>query len=191
MNRYLSPSIGAGNNSHKGSTSKKIFGIATYLPREGPETLRLCRFRHKLYLYRYLSTSRGAGNSCVYRNSTSDVVRPMYSQLLPREGPETGFQCPNDKHGDYVQIPIYLERGRKHTKSHLVRPFFCFLYRYLSTSRGAGNFSLNFPISISQLRIATYLPREGTETFFFNHFAFSKSGIATYLPQEGPETLKH
>ena len=42
----------------------KIWGIDTYLPREGTETTILLSYFYflKIILYRYLSTSRGAGN---------------------------------------------------------------------------------------------------------------------------------
>ena len=39
--------------------------------------------------------------------------------------------------------------------------------------------------------IDTYLPREGSETFFLSSFRFQSNSIAPYLPREGPETLPY
>ena len=90
------------------------------------------------------------------------------------------------------------------------------MYRYLSTSRGDGNLKSNLLFTFAVfLSIATYLPREGTETssirsYFRRAFCiatylpregtetnsklmriFIVSGIATYLPREGPETVQY
>ena len=57
-------------------------------------------------------------------------------------------------------IPIYLERGRKQT--NFTNNFSeQLMYRYLSTSRGAGN-PMVCPHSslVQKVRIAPYLPRE-------------------------------
>ena len=85
----LSTSLGAGNNSIRKSSEDSTNDIATYLPREGPETnfhsLLLLKYNivciapylpregpethirpteqlQTMVEYRYLSTSRGAGN---------------------------------------------------------------------------------------------------------------------------------
>ena len=60
--RYLPTSRGAGNDF---SVVVKfvIFGIDTYLPREGPETAIRIAVIMKIFLYSSLSTSGGVGNS--------------------------------------------------------------------------------------------------------------------------------
>ena len=61
-------------------------------------------------------------------------------------------------------------------------------YRYLSTSRGAGNtdpFSYTFVVPFG---IAPYLPREGPETACHRLVHRLEIRIAPYLPREGPET---
>ena len=82
---YLSTSRGAGNAFTAFLARISTIVVTPIYLERGRKHVTFRRFRdfHSLK-YRSLSTSRGAGNSCVYRNSTSDVVRPMYSQLLPR-----------------------------------------------------------------------------------------------------------
>ena len=164
----------------------KFTSIDTYLPREGPETkipigllvskrlevqLPICLERgrkpknvinvvvpcdrcidpyylergrkkeqqqrsKRSQMYIYLSTSRGAGN------------RQRSKFLFNRS---------------FVQPSIYLARGRKLCWLYLRK--FCSQYSYQSTSRGAGNGGLKFfNFELIQC-IATYLPREGPETF--------------------------
>ena len=64
--------------------------IVTYRPREGPETLYFIISSSQRNSYRYLSTSRGAGNST---NSLSkSYAESGIDTCLPREGPETDLQ---------------------------------------------------------------------------------------------------
>ena len=114
----------------------KIWGIDTYLPREGSETFFLSSFRFQ-----------------------SNSISPY----LPREGPEIFQQgLLQIANGVSVYLPIYLERGRKPAGIKCK------------------------PVVI--VSIVTYLPREGTETWFSWYFWFFNNRIATYLPREGPET---
>ena len=91
---------------------EKMFSIATYLPREGPETNAILQDHLHTRTYRYLSTSRGAGN--IVKRNESTFKLQCIAPYLPREGPEPNIlprlcQEANTR----VQLPIYLERGRK------------------------------------------------------------------------------
>ena len=66
------------------------------------------------------------------------------------------------------------------------------MYRYLSTSRGAGNSTgVEGSSTTGFVGIDTYLPREGTETILVQALVLllQHVGIATYQPREGPETV--
>ena len=90
----------------------KIWGIDTYLPREGTETFGLrIRKQNTVLVYRYLSTSRGDGN--LNEAYLTMFVKMCIDTYLPREGTET---------------LKFFHFFFKHI-----------LYRYLSTSRGDGN----------------------------------------------------
>ena len=108
----------------------KIWGIDTYLPREGPETCIL--FIHTITTLSGISTYLPREGPETEMRGCKSRQSPSIATYLPREGPAT-----------FLLLPIvFLELG----------------YRYLSTSRGAGNHALNFGI-IPNPRIAPYLPR--------------------------------
>ena len=108
----------------------KIWGIDTYLPREGTETK----------------------NNLV----SKELFLISIDTYLPREGPETEMRgC---KSRQSPSIATYLPREGPATFLLLPIVFLELGYRYLSTSRGAGNHALNFGI-IPNPRIAPYLPR--------------------------------
>ena len=130
----LSTSRGAGNHPRKPSSPKKTF-IPTYLPREGPETL-IADFLSLASFYRYLSTSRGAGNLSA-RSPANCEWRFSISTYLPREGPETRrhkMQARSYRQYSYLST----SRGDGNLVQ-LVLLVFQQPYSYLSTSRGAGN----------------------------------------------------
>ena len=111
--------------------------------------------------YRYLSTSRGAGNTLT--PLLLNVLPFGIVTYLPREGSET-----------FVQIAELLPYR---------------LYIYLFTLRGAGNSKFTNPInSLFSMCIAPYLPREGPETIRQFELLVRHARIATYQPREGPET---
>ena len=159
--RYLSTSQGAGNGtpatrgrSHIDNVQLTIYlargrkhiplkdflsvfiQIAPYSPREGPETQGSCKSRQKPnHLYSSLSTSRGAGNKI---SLITSYFSAWYSYLSTSRGagnegfdtalnPITAYSSLSTSRGAgnkvevvsttlasaTVQIPIYLERGRK------------------------------------------------------------------------------
>ena len=133
--------------------------IATYLPREGPETCPVIQISFCFSSYSYLSTSRGAGNknhfvilsnNFMYRYlSTSGgagnesfsalgSVNWRYSYLSTSRG---AGNLPLNKLTILNFLYSYLSTSRGTGNSWLA--FTCcsnsFKYRYLSTSRGAGN----------------------------------------------------
>lgn len=119
------------------------------------------------FSYSYLSTSRGAGNLFCWQ------VRCHFNfciaTYLPREGPETVYQIRLRLSSSPSSIDTHIPREGPET---IILSSKCKgkRYRYLSTSRGAGNPN---PASSSSLRvwcIATYLPREGPETRFGLYF---------------------
>ena len=63
------------------------------------------------------------------------------------------------------------------------------MYRYLSTSRGAGNLRIAGKIS-DVTRIATYLPREGPETHHKEKLSLFQQGIYSYLSTSRGDLLK-
>ena len=135
--RYLSTSQGAGNGtpatrgrSHIDNVQLTIYlargrkhiplkdflsvfiQIAPYSPREGPETQGSCKSRQKPnHLYSSLSTSRGAGNE-----GFDTALNPItaYSSLSTSRGAGNKVEVVSTTLASAtVQIPIYLERGRK------------------------------------------------------------------------------
>ena len=129
--RYLSTSRGAGNlkaTKLKNELSRSC--IATYLPREGPETYRNLYFLIYRVAYSYLSTSRGAGNLLI-----SEIFDSIF----------------------FVYLPIYLARGRKHNFRCAERSLIT--YRYLSISRGGGNRNDQNISSFGSVQIPIYLAR--------------------------------
>ena len=181
--RYLSTSRGDGNNFSAAIYAKAIICIDTYLPREGTETFN---------------------EFSIFTNNSS------IDTYLPREWPKTGFQlCLQTA---IVQLPIYLERGRKLHKNTILFIYFCIdtylpregpktlflnlllklyrVYRYLTTSRGAGNL---IPIyCIFTFFLCVYLPiylSRGRKRFTYCTTNKCYDSISTYLPREGPETF--
>ena len=128
-------------------------------------------------LYRYLSTSRGAGN----RISLAIEAQSWYSIDT--------YLSTSREDGNWISskcwiwfvvsiIPIYLERGRKQLIfSFLVPSFFVYLPIYLERGRKRIYcvLSQNF-----YDRSDTYLPREGPETQerWYNH----RTCFRVYLP---------
>ena len=167
------------------SFASNFFSIAPYLPRKGTETLLASRHSYCRIMYRYLSTSRGAGNFRMIAATPTWLFTYRYLSTS-REAGNTKVRLLSCKYLLItVQLPIYLARVRK-TKVKLA-----------------------FRIQV-QFRIVTYLPREGTETqldsshcHFLHlvqipiylergrkHLAESSlfqffAGIATYQPREG------
>ena len=191
-------------------TSLHRAGISPYLSREGPETgsaQSSCSIGHS---YSPLSPSRGAGNRKI---NALNKFKHKYIHLSPSRGAGNLFvHAAFSICSVFVQIPIYLERGRK---QEIVSDFHLWVwqYRLLFTLRGAGNnqfllihlptpfittylpregpetVPLLFLDLVAELvRIRIYLPREGPETLMLKQFQFETSRIRTYPPREGPET---
>ena len=159
--RSLSTSRGAGNRFLPTRILReRAVGIDTYLPREGSETRHRYLMGKRIHQYSSLSTSRGAGNikRTYFFVHFHFVQLPIYlargrkhyhfigykihlesiAPYLPREGPET-FTFKATSASIRVQLPIYLERGRKYEHYYVHTDSTVVLYRYQSTSRGAGN----------------------------------------------------
>ena len=121
------------------SYNKFYFSIDPYLlPRERPETGR--------------------------RVNLPSFSLTGIATYLPREGPETPLLGKNSLGKRKVQLPIYLERGRK-PFPRIIHLLNCrFRYRNLSTSRGAGNSFEGARFLLNLFRISPYLPLEGPET---------------------------
>ncbi|RXX23460.1 hypothetical protein DF216_01550 [Streptococcus oralis] len=96
----------------------KIWGIDTYLPREGPETK----------------------NNLV----SKELFLISIDTYLPREGPETLTKSLVDS-SDQCIAP-YQPREGPETRTVPVLFWKKFQYRYLSTSQGAGNFLSLSPV---------------------------------------------
>ena len=145
-----------------------------------------------------------------FRNAFSIVT------YLPREGPETLSKPQPLEKFHPVQIPIYLERGRKLTDSRTTENHH-WVQLPIYLARGRKLCRCIIFLYPCLYRIDTYLPREGTETVFVKFhklrclFLYSylptylergrklsckiledrdTSGIDTYLPREGPETFR-
>ena len=117
-------------------------------------------------MHSYLSTSRGAEN---FRWAVFCCLRAAcISPYLPREGPETFYQFPQN--ADML-----------------------FLYSYLSTSQGAGNGTPSrfSALSLPCVYLPIYLGRGRKHYRISTYFLVNFSRIATYLPREGPETRPH
>ena len=133
------------------SFASNFFSIAPYLPRKGTETLLASRHSYCRIMYRYLSTSRGAGNFRMIAATPTWLFTYRYLSTS-REAGNTKVRLLSCKYLLItVQLPIYLARVRK-TKQILLIVIFCTQYRYLSTSRGAGNTQPN-PACSSSLRV--------------------------------------
>ena len=138
----------------------KLFSIAPYQPREGPETIAFSSNLSQSSLYSYLSTSRGAGNILAF--SLFLTWSKWYRYLSTSAGAGNGNLVGQGSLVKYVQLPIYLERGRKLTlrarwccvNKEVYLPIFLargrepipkinlievVLYSSLSALRGAGN----------------------------------------------------
>ena len=87
-----------------------------------------------------------------------------------------------------VQIPIYLERGRKHLKGCF--PFhFTIVQILIYLERGRKPRAVARAVKSPIICIDTYLPREGPETGIAYMQGHTRTcGIAPYLPREGTET---
>ena len=109
--RYLSTSRGAGNSFFIKFIWIIIFCIDTYLPREGPGINDDGINSYISYFCKEIARFE------VFRNSIEPQTRMFEGELA---------------------LPIHLERGRK-LSSVWCQTCLPFLYRYLSTSRGAGN----------------------------------------------------
>ena len=112
-------------------------------------------------LYRYLSTSRGAGN----RISLAIEAQSWYSIDT--------YLSTSREDGNWISskcwiwfvvsiIPIYLERGQKQLIFSFLVPSF-FVYHPIYLARGRKQCT-NARFSCHTFRIDTYLPREGPET---------------------------
>ena len=136
---HLSTSKGAGNNGSS-TVSAWAVRIRTYPPREGPETYQLLDY--------------GLQQTCI-------------ETYLLRKGPETFQRSWRSDHRLFC-ISTYLPSdGLETVLHHSCYRIMEYSYRYQSTSRVAGNPFKCLPASITRLAvcIATYLPREGPETF--------------------------
>ena len=135
--RYLSTSRGDGNEITKvepNFSSREC--IDTYLPREGTETFGLISlWNHWFNWYRYLSTSRGDGNCTNTQHCVfhNFVQIPIYLE----RGRKLFSFTRSIRVFIQVYLPIHLERGRKHAPTFL-HDFSILLYSSLSTSRGDG-----------------------------------------------------
>ena len=93
--------------------------IATYLPREGPET-NLINLLFSMFLYSHQLTSRGAGNAVI---DSVQIIEFSIATYLPREGPETVIERIEWIVVCCVQILIYLARGREQKSTVIsIRP---------------------------------------------------------------------
>ena len=165
---YLSTSRGAGNSSIVIICIINLLCIATYLPREGPETVS--QKSSLLFFVRYssLSTSRGAGNSLFFPHFLFFSLS-MYSSLSTSRGAgnapaemNTPYPIPpysylstskvaGNKPGIFgTHFPFearfsYLSTSREagNAGHEVLENSLWNLYSYLSTSRGAGNLSSN------------------------------------------------
>ena len=87
--------------------------IATYLPREGPETCPVIQISFCFSSYSYLSTSRGAGNRLWISFRSSSIF--CIDTYLPREGSETHKRtCTPHQSSDLYSSQYTSARGRKH-----------------------------------------------------------------------------
>ena len=133
----------------------KIWGIDTYLPREGTETKNNLVSKELFLISIDTYLPREGPETCILFIHTITTLSGI-STYLPREGPETEMRgC---KSRQSPSIATYLPREGPATFLLLPIVFLELGYRYLSTSRGAGNHALNFGI-IPNPRIAPYLPR--------------------------------
>ena len=189
--QLLSTSRGDGNKNKSESFQGLTDSIDTYLPREGTETISQnnisCCFA-KLYIS--LSTSRGAGNFS-FRKRTSVSYGYSIDTYLPREGSETPCNHLRRTSTAYVQLPIYLARGRKLVICEVYVKFkFTKVQLPIYLERGRKLYQISAKLWKLLSSIDTYLPREGTEIFGIRFLLHQrKDCIATYLPREGPETL--
>ena len=153
--RYLSTSRGAGNSFFIKFIWIIIFCIATYLPREGTGINDDGINSYISYFCKEIARFE------VFRNSIEPQTRMFEGELA---------------------LPIHLERGRK-LSSVWCQTCLPFLYRYLSTSRGAGNYS---PIWIScPSRTYSYLSTSRGagnllgcfSRFFFNQYSYLSTSL--------------
>ena len=116
--------------------------------------------------YSYLSTSRGAGNNNIICSALA-FKKSTYSSLSTSRGAGNSACSPQTtRRIKSVQLPINLERGRKH-------------------------WSGRKPAKANAPCIDTYLPREGSETEELRVLQLvDQLRIATYQPREGPKTLR-
>ena len=151
--RYLSTSRGAGNQLEHFSMVRFVSKRYSSLSTSGGDgnTYRSIPLSDS-QTYRYLSTSRGAGNlkSCKPKYFSTSVQIPIY---LERGRKHALGDVPYKLYRN-VQIPIYLGRGRKRSnvtiESYAVEVG---EYSYLSTSRGAGNGISHSKLSTSNSRV--------------------------------------
>ena len=169
--RYLSTSRGAGNKSsmnleqgreqvqipiyldrgrklieYRLETCSTTTSIESYLPRQGPETHKRTCTHHQsndLYSSQYTS-ARGRKLSVSFKLKSFHLVQLPINLARGRKQliDELFLRLLA------VQLPIYLERGRK------LQTYYCTVrltekYRYLSTSRGAGNFPVSSNTSLA------------------------------------------
>ena len=135
MYSYLSTSRGDGNTFCEIMFGKSVKSIDTYLPREGPET---SRYQRRLSLYRLCIATylplEGPETLVQYLVFVCGIRIDTY---LPREGTETKSSNPFPFSID--RIDTYLPReGTENLLGKFYQPY-SQLYRYLPTSRGAGN----------------------------------------------------
>ena len=112
-------------------TTNRTICIAPNIPPRGAGNFQARKYDKKgSHQYRYLSTSRGAGNLLI-----SEIFDSIF----------------------FVYLPIYLARGRKHNFRCAERSLIT--YRYLSISRGGGNRNDQNISSFGSVQIPIYLAR--------------------------------
>ena len=131
------------------------FGIDTYLPREGTETLSRPLAVKPSTSIKFCLTLKGPETIFSYKSNPLLSITCI-DTYLPREGTETNTSQSFGRQGK-VQLSVYLARGRKLAffKHSIQRQS---AYRYLSTSRGAGNHHSTSSISNNGLLNTVQLP---------------------------------
>ena len=184
MYSYLSTSRGAGNSSIVIICIINLLCIATYLPREGPETVS--QKSSLLFFVRYssLSTSRGAGNllRAFFLLFIIYYLLFMYSYLSTSRGAGNSLFFP---HFLFFSLSMYsylsTSRGAGNAPAEMNTPYPIPPYSYLSTSKVAGNkpgiFGTHFPFEarfsyLSTSREAGNAGHEVLENSLWNLYSY-------------------
>ena len=163
-----------------------LFGIRTYLPREGPET-RLSNQILRIVPYKNLSTSRGAGNG--QRIGASVPSGKCIDTYLPREGTETLMIWPEFKFTTVSIAPYQPREGPETISCELSKNHNARIDTYQPREGPETRCRIPHQRFLALLGIDAYLPREGPETLRSEmRSPIRGNGIDTYLPREGPET---